>query len=163
MPSTETTWRRRGVASQVSTDRIIELWSQGFTLQRIGEEVGLTRQRVSQRLIAAGISPNTRRMQRAAADTNDAFRQQRVATEAHKAVERDRACLALERLAAEYGVTAWTLGRYAARSGAVRQGRLPDRKSPQGQVVAKRAREACAPLTVSHVAGLCSRRASLAR
>jgi transcriptional regulator with XRE-family HTH domain len=164
MPTNETAWRRRGVASQVPTERIIELWSQGLTCQQVGDAVGLTRQRVSQRLIEAGLSPSARRMQRLAdAGSPDAFRLQRIESEAHKAAQRDRACVDLERIAAEFRVTPWTLGRYVARAGGIRPGLLPERKSSDGLAVASRARRACAPLSVQHVASLCSRRASLAR
>jgi AraC-like DNA-binding protein len=161
MPSPETTWRRRGVPPTVSNERLIELYSDGWTLTRIAHEVGLSRQRVSQRLIEAGLSPAARRA--AALAGEDDFRRRRAETARVKAQQREDACQRLSDLAAKHGVTPWTLSRYALRSGKVRQGPLPDRATAEGQVIAKRVREACEPLTPGLVGNLCSRRASLHR
>lgn len=156
------------------TTQLVALWRNGATLEQIAAEVGLTRQRVSQRLIEAGFSPAQRAADRRAAIRSDqhAFRAQRAESVARRVEERSAACDRIAQLAYENHVRTITLGQYVARTGAYSKphpgtskhagmygrGALPPRDSPRGHAIARRARQAAAPWSVQHIAQLAARR-----
>jgi len=152
-------------------ERIIEAWRSGATLDDIAAAAGVSRQRISQRLIEAGYSPAARRARGIAERNNqqDEYATQRAATLAERADQRDAACDRFEALAREFGVKPQTLGQYAAKQGMYAKddkptpgryarGRLPGRQTPEGAIVARRARESAAPWSVKHISNLTARR-----
>lgn len=154
-----------------SIESIVEAWRNGATIQDIAEAAGVSRQRISQRLIEAGYSPAARRARGIAERTGqqDEYAAQRAATLAVRAEDRDAACDRFEALARELGVKPQTLGQYTAKQGMYAKddkptpgryarGRLPGRQTAEGSVVARRAREAAAPWSVKHISNLTARR-----
>lgn len=143
-------------------EHIVALREQDWTLEEIAREAGVSRQRISQRLIAAGNSPATQEAQRRAeaAGRSRAYREQRAESFRLRAAQREVALERLVKLARELGVSVYTLGQFVARTGTYRRGgdgprrgKLPTRNSPAGQVVAKRAREASAPWSPHYLSG----------
>jgi transcriptional regulator with XRE-family HTH domain len=158
-------------ANPEAQERIVELWLQDWTLAAIGEELGVSRQRVSQRLIEAGYSPAQRRAERIAARDLDAtaYRLQRTTSVARRAEQRDERITQLIAIADELGVRVLTLGQYATRSGAysirakgdgqrLGKGTLPQRDSPEGVKLARRVRDVAAPWSAMHLSQIASRR-----
>ena len=152
-------------------EHIVEAWKQGATLQDIAEAAGVSRQRISQRLIEAGYSPAQRRARAASARAgeHDAYKQQRAATLAVRADERDAACERFIALCHELAVSPQTLGQYVARAGTYAndvkpvpgrygRGKLPGRQTTAGKLTAQRARDAAAPWSARHIASLVARR-----
>lgn len=152
-------------------EQIVEAWRNGATLQDIAEAAGVSRQRISQRLIEAGYSPAERRARKISAreSDQDAYKRQRVSTLADRAEARDAACDRFTALAAELGVSVQTLGQYVSKTGMYARdtkptpgrygrGRLPGRQTPEANAVVRRARDAAAPWSARHVANLAARR-----
>lgn len=155
-------------------EAILELWRSGSTLQEIAAECGVSRQRISQRLIEAGFSPAERRAQTIAArEANEhSFKAQRAESLARRAEAREDACDRLQAMADELGVAVTTLGQYATRSGAyatrrtgkhpqaVRYGKgtLPARDTPEGEGLAATVAAAVAPWSAMHLSNIASRR-----
>jgi hypothetical protein len=143
-----------------------------MSLSQTGAELGITRQRVSQRLIEAGYHPSVRLAeQRSAAGGAQKERLEREAVKAReKAAARERAMDNLEALAAEFGVAIWTLGQFANQTGSYAHlkddqtdgrygsGKLPPRMSAAGINTANRIKSATSPWSPQHIAGLCSMR-----
>jgi hypothetical protein len=152
-------------------ESIVEAWQNGATMQDIAEAAGVSRQRISQRLIEAGYSPAQRRARAKAerAGERDAYAQQRATTLAVRADARDDACDRFLALCRELGVSPQTLGQYVAKAGTYARdtnpkpgrygrGKLPGRQTTQGNAVVRRAREAAAPWSARHIANLAARR-----
>lgn len=152
-------------------ENIVEAWRQGATLEDIAEAAGVSRQRISQRLIEAGYSPAERRARAKAARNENAtaYQQQRAATLAVRAEERDAACDRFEALCRELHVSPQTLGQYVAKTGTYARdtnprpgrygrGQLPGRQTAAATSVVRRARDAAAPWSARHIANLTARR-----
>lgn len=147
-------------------DRLIHAWENGATLQQMADAEGVTRQRISQLLIEAGHAPSARREKRKA-EKDEAlrpWREQRAAGLAQRARARTEAAARFAALADELGVTATTLGQYAAKSGAYAKDapprsliKLPRRRTPEGDAIAARAIAAASPWAVRHIANLAGR------
>lgn len=164
--------RRRGQLKRgAPIEKIIELWRADWTLEQIGAEIGVSRQRVSQRLIEAGFNPAERhaRTRQHSATTTESYRQKRAQSIARRAEQRAAACRQLEALAETLGVSPYTLGHYAAQTGTYARrttgagnragtGRLPVRTSSAGEAIAASAKRATEPYSVQHIGQLCSRR-----
>lgn len=151
---------------------IVGAWRNGATMQDIADAAGVSRQRISQRLIEAGYSPAERRA-RAKAErrgAQDEYAAQRATTLAIRAEARDAACDRFAALSRELGVNPQTLGQYVAKAGVYARdtnptpgryarGRLPGRQTPEGNAVCRRAKEAAAPWSARHISNLTARRA----
>lgn len=160
--------------SQVPLRVILDDWRSGMTLKKIAAKHGVTRQRISQRLIEAGYSPAERRAvirAETATPTQKAYLQQRVESVTTRGEAREEACDRLDALAVELGVRVSTLAQWCARQGpyATRRatshvhprygtGALPPRSSPEGDAIALRALEAAKPWSVLTIASMASRR-----
>lgn len=167
------TRRRRAVPIEV----IVELWQRPMTIREVAAELGLTHQRISQRLIEAGYDPGARLAQDRAGRVarGETFRQQRAETIRQRSEARDKACIRFEDAAAHYGVKPWTLGQYCAITGTYKRlkndptdgrygsGKLPPRKSTAGREIARQVAELVAPWTPRGIGELCSRRATARR
>lgn len=161
-------------------EEIVAAWRQGATLEDIADAAGVSRQRISQRLIEAGYSPAERRARKIAARTEgeDAYRTQRAQTLAVRAEERDAAVERFLAICREFNVSPQTLGQYTSRTGMyardvkvepfryrsesdrqLGRGKLPGRGTVNGRVVAKRAKQAAAPWSAKHISNLAARRA----
>jgi hypothetical protein len=152
-------------------EQIVEAWRSGATLQDIADSAGVSRQRISQRLIEAGYSPAQRRARAKAerGQRSDAYTQQRAATLALRADERDAACDRFAALCSDLRVSPQTLGQYVAKRGSYAKdtkpvpgrygrGKLPGRNTPEGRAVVRRAHDAAAPWSAQHIASLTARR-----
>lgn len=166
---------RSGRRQPVPIERIVELWAdpptgRGMTLSQVGAVLGLTRQRISQRLIEAGYQPNARYVERLTATLaeQEQARQRRSVVEQEHLERRSAACEKLQVIATELGVSPLTLGQYAVTTGTYGQlkghkdgrygtGKLPPRSTPAGDAVASRVVEACAPWGPQHIGRLCYR------
>lgn len=158
---------------------IVAAWRQGATLTDIAAAAGVSRQRISQRLIEAGYSPAQRRATKIAERTEGehAYRVQRAGSLAARAEARDAAVERFLLVCREYRVSPQTLGAYASRSGMyardanaepgryasetgrqLGRGKLPGRQTVKGNVIAKRAAEAAAPWSAKHISNLAARR-----
>jgi transcriptional regulator with XRE-family HTH domain len=146
-------------------NRIIELWRDDWSLGEIGTEIGVSRQRVSQILLAAGFSPALRRAERVAENgmAEDAFKRQRAETIARRNEEREAARVRLSALAAAFDVRPLTLAMHADRNGIYAEqrkgtgymygtGKLPPRDTPEGRKLAARVKAAAAPWSAVHLA-----------
>lgn len=153
---------------------MITMWRAGSTLDQIGEHFRITRQRVSQILIANGYSPAERVAEQRATRRvqNEDYYRRRADMVSQRVEHRDEACDGMLVLARELGVSPATLGQYVARSGTYAKrnpdkqaprygtGALPPRKSEQGAEIAARAERIAAPWSVMHICSIAARRRS---
>lgn len=157
---------------RVPIEEILELWRQNWTLDEIGEHCGVSRQRISQRINAAGYSPAERQAQRrsaASADNREALT--RRAENVTRRVElREEACARFRARAAELGVSPITLGQYVSRSGpyanrlpvaqagnARGSGKLPPVNSDAAEVLGRELAAMVKPWSAMHIASMCRR------
>lgn len=171
--TTPTGRRRRAVPIQT----IVELWERPMTVREVAAELGLTHQRISQRLIEAGYDPGARLAQQRAGRVarGETFRQQRAETIRLRSEAREAAVQRFLKIAEEYDVKPWTLGQWCALTGTYKRlkndstdgrygsGKLPPRKSQAGIALAQNVANATAPWTPRGIGERCSRRASARR
>lgn len=145
--------------------REVEKWS----LARIGAELGVSKQTVSQRLIAAGYSPAAQAAGRGLPKDakRSESRRQRGATRARM---RELRVARLERECAALGVKPYTLAQYDSAHGPYEpgatgngnhygKGKLPPRHSDEGRQLVQHLRDLCAPWSVTTLARIAAKRA----
>ena len=142
---------------------VLELAEQGLNSTEIAGHFGVSRQRISQILLANGVRPHLQQEARRAVNRRAylKLKRQRAQAREFRYQQKQTRRVHLDDLAIELGVTANTLAQFTdctgayckptTRTGERRGNLLPNRWTPEGELLAQQVKAIAAPWSPRHI------------